>query len=255
MADDFSGRHVLVTGGSRGIGRAIAAAFSRTGATVTITGRDAAALAKALGEGIAGHVQAFDIRDEHALEDAMARILAHQPVDILVNNAGTALNRTFARQTRADLEAMLADHVIAPAAIIRHCLPGMQAKGRGRILNIGSTASVKGYPFVSGYVAAKHALLGLTRALALELATTGITVNAICPGYTATDLVMAGMEARAAKEGSTRDAVLAGFLKSRLQGRLVQPEEIAATALWLARDEAASITGQAILIDGGESIA
>jgi NAD(P)-dependent dehydrogenase (short-subunit alcohol dehydrogenase family) len=255
MAGAFKGRHVLVTGGSRGIGHAIAEAFALEGAEVTITGRDPAALDAAVASGAAHCAEAFDIRDLPALQAGVARITARRPVDILVNNAGTAFNRPFLKQNAGDLQDMLADHVIAPAEIIRLALPGMQASGFGRILNIGSTASVKGYAFVAGYVAAKHGLLGLTRSLALEFAASGITVNAICPGYTATDLVMSGMDARAAKEGSSREAVLTGFLKNKPMGRLVKPEEIASTALWLASEGAASVTGQAIIVDGGESVA
>ena len=149
---------------------------------------------------------------------------------------------------------MIADHLVGPVEMARMCLPGMKARGFGRVINMASTASITGYAFMTGYVAAKHAVLGFTRALALEVAKTGVTVNAICPGFTATDLVMGGLGARATKEGRSRDEVLAEFLASKPLGRLVQPEEIAATALWLASETAASVTGQAIVIDGGETI-
>lgn len=251
---ELDGKRALVTGGSRGIGRAIAEALKKAGAQVTILGRDAEALAIAAGAGVADGFVVADVADRVALRAGIDQVLQEGRIDILVNNAGTAKTGPFESQDAAIFQAMLAQHVLAPAQASQLVLPAMRAAGSGRILMIGSTASVIGYAQVSAYCAAKHGMLGLTRSLALELARTGITVNAICPGFTKTDLVLGGIQARAAKEGREPSMVLAQIEASKPLGRLIAPEEVAAAALWLAGPLAAGVTGQAIVIDGAESI-
>lgn len=252
---DLSGRRAIVTGGSRGIGRAIAHALAQAGADVTILGRSQASLDEAVAAGDAARGIAADVGDAPALRQALESALNDGPVDILVNNAGTAASGPFLKDDGAALAAMLAQHVTGPAEAIRMLLPGMIADGRGRIVNIASTAALKGYAFMTAYAAGKHAMLGLTRALALETARTGVTVNAICPGFTETEMVLGGMAKRAEKIGRDAGDLMAEFVDAKPMGRLVQPEEIAAAILWLVSDAAAAVTGQAIVIDGGETIA
>ena len=249
--DGLSGLRALVTGGSRGIGLAIAQSLTQANLDVTIMGRQAASLDEALAKGAARHALVADVTDIPAL----SALLADQHFDILVNNAGGAISAPFMKQGAEAFHEMHAQHVAAPAELSRLLLPKMQAKGFGRIINIGSTASVQGYQGVAAYVSAKHAILGLTRALALEVAKTGVTVNAVCPGFTATDLILDSMAATARKTGQTAEEVLAKFVAKKPLGRLVNPEEVAYTVLMLADPRSSAINGQAIVVDGGESIA
>jgi 3-hydroxybutyrate dehydrogenase len=244
--------NALVTGGGRGIGAAIAAALTREGIRVTILGRDEAALkARVRADEAAAYVQA-DVTDASGFETAMAKLAADQAVDILVNNAGAALSAPFLKTVNADFQRMLDVNLLGPVIATRAVLPGMIARKFGRIVNIASTAALKGYPYVSAYVAAKHGLLGLTRSLAVELARTGVTANAICPGFTDTDMVSTGIENVVAKTGRSADAIRAEFVKSNPMGRLITPEEVADAVCFLARRESGSITGSAIAVAGGE---
>lgn len=247
----LAGLRALVTGGSRGIGLAIAGALTAAGADVTIMGRKAGSLEAVLQQGQAHHAITADVTDL----DALGASLAGLPFDILVNNAGTAISAPFDKQDPAAFAAMTAQHLSAPAELSRMLLPAMLEKGFGRIINIGSTASVQGYQGVAAYVAAKHAILGLTRALALEVAKKGVTVNAVCPGFTATDLIMDSFEQTARKTGQTAAEVLAKFASKKPLGRLVEPAEVAHAVVMLADPLASAINGQAIIVDGGESIA
>lgn len=248
----LEGRHAVVTGGGRGIGRAIAAALSGAGASVTILGRSPEALAEAVAAGAAARSLICDVTNPDSLGAQLDAALRQAPIDILVNNAGTAETGPFLKQDRALMQRMLDQHLLAPMQAARHVLPGMITAGFGRIINIASIIALKGQSHLTAYGAAKHAMLGLTRSLAVEFATTGVTVNAVCPGYTVTDLVVDGMTRRADKKGTRVEdelAKLAGPL-----GRLVTPEEVAGACLWLASDSAASVTGQAIVVDGGDTI-
>jgi len=249
-------RIALVTGGGRGIGRAIALAFAREGAHVAVLARTAAeteAVAtelRALG-GRAAAV-ACDVGDR-AQVDAAVTAVAHAlgPVGILVNNAGVAVSAKLADTDDALWERHLRVNLTGAFYLSRAVVPGMLAAGGGRIVNIASTAGRAGFPYVAAYVASKHGLVGLTRALAMELATAGITVNAICPGYAATDLSWESARRIQARTGrSYEDAVktLAAFSPQR---RLVEPEEVAAVAVLLASDEGRGITAQAWNVDGG----
>ncbi|HEV7367735.1 SDR family NAD(P)-dependent oxidoreductase [Arenibaculum sp.] len=244
----LAGRHALVTGAARGIGAAIARRLATDGARLTLLGRDAGALSDLAGETGAAIVTA-DVTDDEAVAAAFA---AAGPVDILVNNAGMARTAPFRRLDREHWDAMLAVNLTGVYTCIRAALPAMTERGWGRVVNVASTAGLKGYPYVAAYVAAKHGVVGLTRALALETARAGITVNAVCPGYTDTELVHKALETIQARTGRSRDDALQELTRANPQGRLVRPEEVADAVAWLCGPAAASVTGQAVAIDGGE---
>jgi NAD(P)-dependent dehydrogenase (short-subunit alcohol dehydrogenase family) len=242
---ELADRHALVTGGGRGIGAAIAAALTAHGARVTVLGRTEATLARAVTDGIAAGYVVADVTDPAALADI-------GPLDILVNNAGAAESAPFARATRAHWDAMLAINLTSAFDACRAVAPGMVKRGYGRIVNVASTAGLRGYAYVAAYCAAKHGLIGLTRALALELATSGVTVNAVCPGYTETDLLTGAAERVAASTGRAVPSVLEHFAKANPQGHLITPAQVADAVLFLCRPAASAMTGQAIAVAGGE---
>lgn len=245
--------HAVVTGGGSGIGRAIALELARTGHSVTILGRNADRLAAVCAEatGIASLV--CDVSDPEAVSNAFARAGdASGPVATLINCAGIVRTSPFGKTVDEVWEALWRTNVMGAVLTTRAVLPGMRTLPAGRIVNIASTAALKGYPYVSAYTATKHALLGLTRALALELAETGVTVNAICPGYTDTEIVADAIDTIVAKTGRSEAEAMATFTGASPQGRLIQPDEVAGTVLWLLSDAARSVTGQAIVVAGGE---
>lgn len=241
-------RKALVTGGTRGIGRAIAVALTASGHEVTVLSRSEDAVARAVADGVAARGEAIDVRDVEALE----RLARTGGFEILVNNAGGASTSPFLKTDLEAFRSMFALNVESAIVATRACLPAMIAGGFGRIVNVASTAGLKGYGYVSAYVAAKHALVGLTRSLALEVAAKGVTVNAVCPGYTETDLVAESVAGIVAKTGRSEDEARAHFTAQNPMGRLVRPEEVADAVSWLAGDGAAAVTGQAIVIAGGE---
>jgi 3-hydroxybutyrate dehydrogenase len=248
-----AGLHAVVTGGGRGIGAAIAARLTEGGANVTVLGRGEEALMARVRAGEASAYFLADVADHDAFENTMNRILSEAgPVDVLVNNAGAASSAPFLKTGSPDFRRMLDVNLMGPVIAIRAVLPGMIARKFGRIVNIASTAALKGYPYVSAYVAAKHAVLGLTRALALEAAQTGVTVNALCPGFTDTDMVAASVETIVAKTGRTAEAVRADLAKSNPMGRLITATEVAEAVLFLASRESGAITGAAVPVCGGE---
>ncbi len=247
------GRHALVTGANRGIGAAIAQRLAADGARVTLLVRRAASAEAVLARLPAGTaVVVADMTDRAALAQACEAATAIAPVDLLVNNAGAAESAAFLKSDDALFERMLAVNFIGPVAATRALLPGMLARGAGRIVHIASTAGLTGYPYVTAYVAAKHALVGFTRALARELAAKGVTVNAVCPGFTDTELTDASVERIVRTTGRTADAARAALVAGSPMGRLIAPTEVAATVAWLCRDDSAAITGQAIAVAGGE---
>jgi len=250
---ELAGRHALVTGGGRGIGAAIARALTGAGAVVTVLGRDRAALEATVAAGdAAGLVQADVTERDSVAAAAAAAVSARGVVAILVNNAGAADSAPFAKISRAGWDRMLAVNLTSVFEVTQVVLPGMLGLGWGRVVNVASTAGLKGYPYVAGYVAAKHGVVGLTRALALETAKAGVTVNAVCPGYTETELLTRSFAEIRAKTGKGEAEIRARFTSGNPQGRLVQPEEVAAVVRFLCGADSAAMTGQAIAVAGGE---
>ena len=248
----LAGRHAVVTGGAGGIGRAISERLAALGATVTIMGRNQDRLAAAA-ERIGAAAVPCDVTAAAAVERAFGEAVERSgPVDILVNNAGAAESAPFAKMSHAQFTAMLDVNLVSAFLCCQAVLPGMMAAGGGRIISIASTAGLKGYAYVAGYCAAKHGMIGLTRALALEVAAAGITVNAVCPGYTDTEMLSHAVDNISAKTGRSREDALGDLIKGNPQGRLIEPGEVASTVAWLCTPASAAITGQAIVVAGGE---
>lgn len=246
----MKGMHAVVTGGGSGIGAAIATALAAEGVAVTLMGRSMKRL-KALGLP-ASHCVAVDVSDEAGVKHAFDAIADFGPVDILVNNAGQAESAPFLRTTMDAWQRMLDVNLTGTFLCTQQVLRGMVDRGFGRIVNVASTAALKGYPYVAAYCAAKHGVLGLTRALALEVAKKGVTVNAVCPGYTETELIERSVKQIVEKTGRSAEQAKAELAAANPQGRLVQADEVAQAVLWLCRKESSSITGQAIAVAGGE---
>ena len=255
MAADFlSGRHAIVTGGNRGIGAAIAWSLARAGASLTLMGRDAVKLTDT-GNAIAAECGVdvmtveCDVADEASVTSAFARA---GDAYILVNNAGQAEGAPLADTSREMWDRMLAVNLTGTYLCTQRVLPGMLRNNEGRIINIASTAGLKGYSRITAYTAAKHGVVGFTRALAAETARSGVTVNAVCPAYTETE-----MGERAVNSIATHRHISSKEAREKLErlipiGRLIKPEEVAASVLWLCMKESAAITGQAISVSGGE---
>lgn len=246
--------HALVTGGSRGIGAAIVRRLVADGLHVTLLGRSLAAVQALAAENPERlHAVAADVADAQqvarALADAQARF---GPVQVLVNNAGQAESTPFLKMDPGLWQRMLDVNLNGTMLCTQAVLPGMLAAGWGRIVNVASTAGQVGYAYVAAYCAAKHGVIGLTRALALELAAKGVTVNAVCPGYTETDIVKHSIARVVAKTGRSAADARAEFVKSNPQGRLVDPAEVADAVAWLCGRGASAVTGQSISVSGGE---
>jgi NAD(P)-dependent dehydrogenase (short-subunit alcohol dehydrogenase family) len=246
-------RHALVTGGGSGIGLAIAQALGRGGWKVTIAGRNRRRLEGALDSIAGARAETCDVTDPDSVAHAVSSaVRAQGPVQLLVNNAGVVASAPFEKLSLEAWRQSLDLNLMGAVHCVQAVLPQMKASGWGRIVNISSTAGLIGYPYVSPYVAAKHALVGLTKALALELARSGITVNAVCPGYTDTAMIAAAAETISARSKRTKEEALAVFASANPQGRLIAPQEVAAAVVWLASDEARAVNGIALPIASGE---
>ena len=255
-ARPLEGRHVFITGAAQGIGAAIAETLAAQGAVLTLAGRRQPVL-----ETLAQRLQAvtrcavvtLDVSDAEAVAQGFAQARAALgPIAMLVNNAGQAESAPFGKTSPELWQRMLDVNLTGTFLCTQAALPDMLAARAGRIVNIASTAGQRGYAYVAAYVAAKHGVIGLTRALALELAQKGITVNAVCPGYTETEILRQSIANVMAKTGRSEDEARAEFAQSNPQRRMVQPQEVADAVQWLCSDAAASITGQSISVSGGE---
>jgi len=254
----LEGRHAVVTGGSRGIGAAVAAALARRGAHVTIMARDGDALAARAAELRRDHgarVTALpcDVGDETGVAAAFARAREEGgAVHVLVNNAGAAESAPFAATSRALWDRMLAVNLTGTYVCTAQVLPAMLQARSGRIVNVASTAGLRGYKTMTAYCAAKHGVVGLTRALALETARHGVTVNAVCPGYTDTELTDGAVRNLVGALGTTPEEARAMLVRTIPRGTLITPGEVATAVSWLCSPEAAAVTGVALPVAGGE---
>ena len=254
----LEGLHAVVTGGGSGIGAAIAQALSAQGARETLMGRRLDRLQaqrdRLDADGApAAALQVCDVGDEASVRAAFAAAAGESgPVDLLINNAGQVETAPFAKTSLETWQRLISVNLTGSFLCSREVLPGMTERRFGRIVNVASTAALKGYAYVAAYCAAKHGVLGMTRALALETARKGVTVNAVCPGYTETDIVAGAIDTIVAKTGRSAEAARAELAAVNPQGRLVDPAEVAAAVAWLARRDSAAITGQAIAVAGGE---
>lgn len=255
-AGALAGRHAIVTGASRGIGAVIAAAMAAEGACVSLLGRDAARL-KAVSEAVGGPDRAIPIPADVAVSESVREAFAAArrkfgPVHILVNNAGLAPAARFTDTDEVLWHKVLGVNLTGTFLCTREAIADMLQSGSGRIVNIASTAGLRGAAYIAAYAASKHAVIGLTRALALEYATRNITVNAVCPGYTNTDIVKQAVDNISAKTGRSEQEALDALLATNPQRRLIEPGEVAHAVLWLCRPGTESVTGQSIVIAGGE---
>lgn len=251
--ESLAGKHALVTGGGTGVGAAIARNLAAEGARITLAGRRREPLEEtAAGIPEAAVVQA-DVTDETAVREMFeAARAAHGPLDILVANAGAAESVALKNTSLDQWERMLSVNLTGSFLCAREALTDMLDSDQGRIIFVSSTAGLKGYPYVAAYCAAKHGVVGLTRAMASELAKTGITVNAVCPGFTETPLLADSIAKIVEKTGRSDADARKSLVASNPQGRFVQPDEVAASVVWLCGSGAKSVTGQALSISGGE---
>lgn len=246
--------HALVTGGGTGVGKAIALALAGAGMDVTICGRRREPLDAVATSHPRIHAITADVTEEASVASLYAIAeAARGPFDIVVANAGAAISAPAHKVSLADWSQALAVNLTGSFLTVQPALSGMIARKSGRIVFVASTAGLKGYPYVAPYVAAKHGVVGLMRALAAETAKSGVTVNAVCPGFTETELLAESIDRIVRKTGRTEAEARASLAGSNPQGRFIQPDEIAGAVLWLASDAAASVTGQAISISGGET--
>ena len=252
----LAGKHAVVTGASRGIGAVIAATLAAEGVCVSLLGRDAGNLQR-LSDNFGGADRAFpivaDITDPTSVQNAFAAARGHfGAVHLLVNNAGQAASAKFTDTDEALWSRLIAVNLTGTYLATRQAVPDMLSEGFGRIVNIASTAGLRGAPYISAYASSKHAVIGLTRSLALEYASRNITVNAVCPGFVDTDIVKDAIANIKSKTGRSDSEALAALVATNPQRRLVEPREVADTVMWLCRPGSESVTGQSIVLAGGD---
>ena len=240
-------RHVVITGGGRGIGAEIARRFAAMGDRITVLSRTRDEVEKIADE-VGGYGNRCDVGEPASVE---AAFMAAGPVDILINNAGVARSSPVLKTDVRVWEEHLKVNLTGSFLCALKVLPSMASRGKGRIINIASVAGLKGYPYLAAYCASKHGLIGLTRALAAEYADKGVTVNAICPGYVDSPLLTGAIQNIVEKTGRTLDEVRAELEAQNPQRRFLEASEVASMAVFLASDDARGVNGQAISICGG----
>jgi NAD(P)-dependent dehydrogenase (short-subunit alcohol dehydrogenase family) len=249
-------QHAIVTGAGGGIGTAIVSVLVQSGIKVSLLGRKIESLntvLDGLGRPTTAQAVICDVACRDNVDDAVSAVTASfGPINLLVNCAGMAKTKPFHKMTNDDWNDSIDVNLNGVFNCTSAVINSMRDQTFGRIVNIASTSALKGYAYVSAYCASKHAVLGLTRALALETALLGITVNAICPGYTDTSIISDGVKVIAEKTGRTAEHALRAFTKTNPQQRLITPMEVANTVLWLCDEHSQSITGQALSLSGGE---
>jgi NAD(P)-dependent dehydrogenase (short-subunit alcohol dehydrogenase family) len=250
----IAGKHALVTGGGAGIGKAIALSLAQAGIAVTVCGRRKEPLETVAREHKGIHPIVADVTDEAAMSALFTEAeKARGPIDIVVANAGMSGSSPAHRTSLADWQETISVNMTGSFLTVKPALAGMTSRKAGRIVFVASTAGLKGYAYVAPYVAAKHGVVGLMRALSTELARTGVTVNAVCPGFVETEMLEESVQRIVEKTGRTVEQARASLSATNPQGRFIQPQEVAAAVLWLCSEEAGSITGQAISLSGGET--
>ncbi|MGC3939735.1 SDR family NAD(P)-dependent oxidoreductase [Roseobacter sp. EG26] len=244
----ISGKNVIVTGGGTGVGAQTAKILFEAGAKVTIMGRTETPL-----KSQKLPYQICDVTDPAAVADAFSAARKdHGPIAAVVANAGAAQSAPFAKMTNEQMHAMLSVNLIGVANVWQAALPDMKAAGWGRMIAIASTAGLKGYPYVAAYCASKHGVVGLTRALAIELAASGITVNAVCPGFIDTPLLDRSVATIVDKTGMSEQKARASLVAGNPQKRLISTDEVSEAVLWLCSEAARSVNGHALSLSGGE---
>lgn len=250
---DVRGKHAFITGGGSGVGAAIALDLAAQGALVSIVGRRVAPLKAVAKDSKNISYYTCDVTDYDAMQACAGLAVADSgPLSIAIANAGAADSVPFSKMTAQEWTSSVDINLTGVFNCYKACLPHMLEAGWGRLIAIASTAGLKGYPYVANYCAAKHGVIGLTKALALEYAKTGVTANAICPGFTQTPMLERSIENIQAKTGMDRAAAVKALTKSNPMGRFIQPAEIVATVHWLIGEQSGSISGQAISVSGGE---